>query len=70
MSTAGASPVSAQKSGTLMDPYIVHQALSVLEAHTITPADANERAEVLRSFAVLDELARLYREATLDVPQD
>jgi len=53
-----------------MDPNAAHQALSVLEAHTITPADARQRAEVLRSFAVLDELARLYREATTDVPQD
>jgi len=50
-----------------MDPYIASQALSVLESHTITPADANERAEVLRSFAVLAELVR---EATLDVSQD
>ena len=52
-----------------MDPLTASQALRVLETHTITPADANERAKVLRSFAVLDELARLYREATLDVSQ-
>ncbi|GHF88923.1 hypothetical protein GCM10018787_41980 [Streptomyces thermodiastaticus] len=45
-------------------PYAAHQALSVLEAHTITPADAKERAEVFRSLAVLSELAQLYMEAT------
>jgi len=53
-----------------MDPNAAHQALSVLESHTITPADARERAEVLRSFAVLGKLARLYREATRGASQD
>ena len=51
------------------EPYAAHRALRILESHTITPADARQRAEVLRSFAVLDELARLYREATLDASQ-
>lgn len=51
------------------EPYAAHRALRVLEAHTITPADANQRAEVLRSFAVLNELARLYREVTHGAPQ-
>ncbi|MGA5434810.1 hypothetical protein ACPCIZ_22800 [Streptomyces cellulosae] len=46
-----------------MDPYVADQALAVLETHTTTPADERERAEVLRAFAVLAELARLYKEA-------
>lgn len=52
------------------EPYAAHRALRILEAHTIAPADARQRAEVLRSFAVLDELARLYREAVHDAAQD
>ncbi|GHJ27125.1 hypothetical protein TPA0910_15580 [Streptomyces hygroscopicus subsp. sporocinereus] len=47
-----------------MDPYAAHHALNVLEAHMTTPKDAQKRATVLQSFAVLNELARLYREAT------
>lgn len=47
-----------------MDPYAAHQALTVIATHTVTPADEKERAAVIRSFRVLSELARLYREAT------
>lgn len=52
------------------EPYAAHHALSVLEAHTVTPADAKQRAEVLRSFAVLHELARLHSEATRGASQN
>ncbi|MEU2669938.1 hypothetical protein ABZ622_13900 [Streptomyces sp. NPDC007164] len=47
-----------------MDPYAAHYALGVLESHTITPVGEQERISVRRSFAVLEELATLYRAAT------
>lgn len=53
-----------------IEPYTAHRALSVLQSHTVTPADERERTEVLRSFAVLEALARLHLEATRGASQD
>ncbi|WP_428814915.1 hypothetical protein SALCHL_003712 [Streptomyces albus subsp. chlorinus] len=47
-----------------MDPYAGLHAVRVLEAFTPTPKDERERETVLRSFATLNEIARLYKEAT------